>query len=96
MVSKKSIIKALKEAGFEKQKSILDSMESQNRSYVIQVTSRSKQGWKYIFYNPKTNERIEFERYWMTFIDSNVNHSIKLNKNNELSIDSIITNFIRN
>lgn len=96
MVSKKSIIKTLKETGFERQKSILDCMESQNRSYFIQVTSRSKQGWKYIFHNPKTNERLEFERYWMTFIDSKVNHSIKLNKDNELSIDSIITNFIRN
>lgn len=96
MVAKKSIINALKEAGFERQNSMSECMEAKNRAYFIQVTSRAKQGWKHTFHNPHTNELLEFEMYWMTRITPGAQRSIKLNKNNEPIINSIITDFINN
>ncbi len=67
----------------------------ESRSYFIEVTSRSKQGWKHIFYNPKTNERLVLEMYWMSLIDKSGKHSIKLNESNERLINSLISNFLR-
>lgn len=73
-----------------------ECMESQNRSYFIQVTSRAKQGWKHMFHNPNNKELLEFEMYWMTLTSFGDRRSIKLNKNNEHIIDSIITEFMQN
>lgn len=95
MISKRKIIQVLKEAGFERRDSISDCMKSKKRSYFIQVISRSKQGWRHIFHNPATEERLEFNMYWMTVIGACGAYSIKLNENNESSIDSIISKFIR-
>lgn len=96
MISKKTIIKVLKEEGFEKQNSISEILQSANRSYFVQVTSRSKQGWKHIFYNPNTKEYLEFEGYLMSFKRADESScSVKLNKDNEKFIDSLISDFLR-
>lgn len=95
MFSKKSIIQYLKEQGFEKQVSISDCLESVNRSYFIQVTSRSKQGWKHIFCNPRTKERLELEIYMMYLKTDESSYLVKLNKNNEELINLLISNFLR-
>ena len=95
MISKKNIIQQLKEAGFVKTDSISACMESERRSYFIQVTSRSKQGWKHIFHNPMSGESLEFEMYWMTYTGAGKAYSIKLNEVNERTINSIITKFLR-
>lgn len=96
MVSKKEIITYLKtEAKFEQEDSMMNCKFNKNRSYFVEVLSRNKNGWTHVFYNPVTDEILEFNRYFMSLYSKDNDSTVKLNKNNEECIDSLIKIFLR-
>lgn len=95
MIKKRDIIKYLIDNGFEKHDNWMSTRMTTGRNYCVEVTSRSKDGWTYIFYNGVTDERIEFNRYWIDYESNGNSISMKLNENNEKHIDYIIKNFLR-
>lgn len=96
MIKKKDIIKYLESKGFEKRDSYLDCYNFPERCYFVEVNRRSKLFWTHVFINPKNDERLEFNMYFMFHVTPQGTYTLKLNKENEDLIEKLINNvFLR-
>lgn len=93
MIKKKEIIKTFQDAGFERVKTFRDTFYL-NKSYCVDVKSRSKLGWTHIFTDTENDRIIELNHFYLRYMNNGNQFVTKLNRENENIIDHIIEEFL--